>query len=111
MSAKPKSDAKFEGYKACDVSKSFKADFPPSDSDGFCQSFDLKQAREIRAFMDRYGFVVINGVFSAEEVAATVDEVRSEIELKCPSVNRNDSSTWESWPVRSAVQFFRSRFR
>jgi hypothetical protein len=69
-------------------------------------------------FFDKYGFVVIRDVVSAENVQQTLDEIWHEAETQnqlkapfkdLPPVSRDDPTTWTSehgWPGAQSVGIF-----
>ena len=50
--------------------------------DGYMKSFTTEEREEYKAFFDKYGFVVIRDVVSAEECNICIDEVRIFYKLK-----------------------------
>jgi hypothetical protein len=44
--------------------KEFVAPQVPRDDDNFCKSFQLDQEKEIKAFFEEFGFVVIDNILS-----------------------------------------------
>ena len=66
----------------------------PIGSDGFVRDFDVVKdsAQDVQAFFDKYGFVVMRNVLTAEEADVTVDEFwesRHKLGLR-----RDDPRTW-----------------
>lgn len=50
------------------------------DDEGFVKSFALDDREGYLKFFEEYGFVVVNGVLSEEEVEASVNEIWQEVE-------------------------------
>ena len=71
----------------------------PLDDEQFVVSFAYADVAAWKPFLDQYGFVVLDGVLSQEECAASLDEFWAE----APRVARDDWRTWEdaNWPSRS----------
>eukprot|EP01094_Clydonella_sp_ATCC50884_P002954 TRINITY_DN1226_c0_g1_i1.p1 TRINITY_DN1226_c0_g1~~TRINITY_DN1226_c0_g1_i1.p1 ORF type:complete len:449 (-),score=133.42 TRINITY_DN1226_c0_g1_i1:125-1471(-) len=70
------------------------------DEEGFVRSFAADDTEGIRAFFERYGFVVVDNVLSSAECERTVDEMWQEMEHTVreyyfKSVDAFDPSTWE----------------
>jgi len=68
----------------------------PVDSEGYLQSFDLKESKEIKEFFDKFGFIIINNILTPDECKETIDDIWNWIEDKCSSIKRKDVSTWEN---------------
>eukprot|EP00027_Filamoeba_sp_ATCC50430_P014829 CAMPEP_0168567166 /NCGR_PEP_ID=MMETSP0413-20121227/14848_1 /TAXON_ID=136452 /ORGANISM="Filamoeba nolandi, Strain NC-AS-23-1" /LENGTH=413 /DNA_ID=CAMNT_0008599315 /DNA_START=169 /DNA_END=1407 /DNA_ORIENTATION=+ len=58
----------------------------PRDDEGFTQSFQADQPKEILQFFDDYGFVVVNDVVSKDETTKTILEIWNELEKSSNSV-------------------------
>eukprot|EP01087_Luapelamoeba_hula_P024522 TRINITY_DN9360_c0_g1_i1.p1 TRINITY_DN9360_c0_g1~~TRINITY_DN9360_c0_g1_i1.p1 ORF type:complete len:446 (+),score=103.34 TRINITY_DN9360_c0_g1_i1:16-1353(+) len=73
------------------------------DDEGFVQSFTLDQTEEFKAFFDKYGFVVVNGVISDQDCDASVEEIWNEVKsFSKDLVNQEDADSWDFWPSKGA---------
>lgn len=70
----------------------------PVDSEDFVLSFDLSQRDELKAFYQKYGFVVVKNVVDENQINKTAEEIWSckDGTLWEPSgVKRDDPLTWD----------------
>ena len=64
-----------------------------NDSHKYLQSFDIDaNPKEIKAFYDKYGFVIFNNILTEEEINLSIDDLWNEYGEK---VSRHDPTTWE----------------
>ncbi len=52
--------------------------------------------REIKEFYDEYGYVVLEGLYGADECSRTRDAMWEILEQANPGMNRNDPKSWNS---------------
>ena len=70
----------------------------PLDDDGFVQAFDVDEGEAINAFFEWYGLVVVRDVIDADACARSLDELWAGLETNCKGLQRDDPSTYGSWP-------------
>lgn len=79
----------------------------PFDADGFVESFELvmddddaercaQNKREIQAFFDKYGVVVIRNTLSDSALSKSISETYDYVEYFHPKFRRDDPSTWDN---------------
>jgi len=85
----------------------------PRDSEGYVKTFTLSncdhpEVDEAREFFDKFGFVVIANVFTAEQCADTISDIWNVIESFVGASIQNDERLWHAEYVLQHV--FRSFF-
>jgi len=82
----------------------FQLDYPPRDEDDptYMKSFDLSfpnADQDILQFFQQFGFVVVRDVLTPDQCDQTLSDLFTSLEVNSNhQFNRNDPSTWRSWP-------------
>jgi len=69
----------------------------PLDEFGFVQSFCADEEKEISAFFQKCGMVVVHDVLTNTQAEVSATELWDAVERNCPSVRRDDPSSWDKW--------------
>jgi ectoine hydroxylase-related dioxygenase (phytanoyl-CoA dioxygenase family) len=78
----------------------------PKEQNGvYCDSFSIKQEKEMKEFFDKFGFVVIENCLTQEECQSTLDEYFDTIEKFNNKFDRKNMETWSNWPKKGIEKY------
>jgi hypothetical protein len=79
--------------------------FVPTDDLGYTESFDLDHLENAKNFFDEFGFVVVNGILTQDEINASLEEIYHILGADGTGFDINDPDSWSKWPTNSIEHF------